>query len=186
MSLGFLLLSCKGHIPGGWQASSSAKRKFATDVLPLALQRLPPTRCKWAAGCRAAPCCSSERFCTARACTACGATTWIKQHLFCSTLCVLSRKRMCGMQLMHIWLSRCQLLAGSFTGTAAAAAAEHGAHCCHWQAALCPLNRSGMGARWCFPGDLLSGQLLQVGCVLITSLRACKNVQHPQASCPAP
>ena len=90
------------------------------------------------------------------------------------------------MQPMHIWLSKYQLLTGSFTATAAAAAAEHGAHCCHRQAALCPLDGSGMGARWCFPGDLLSGQLLQVGCVLITLLRACKNGQHPQASRLAP
>ena len=89
------------------------------------------------------------------------------------------------MQPMHIWLSRRQLLAEGLTATAAAAA-EHGAHCCHRQAALCPLDRPGMVARWCFPGDLLSGQLLQVGCVLSMSPRACKSAQHPQAPCLAP
>ena len=82
----------------------------------------------------------------------------VEQPPFCSTLRVLRRKGMCGMQPVHIWLSRRQLLVEGLTATAVAA--ERSAHCCHWQAALCPIDGPGMVARWCFPGDLLSGQLL--------------------------
>ncbi len=90
------------------------------------------------------------------------------------------------MQPMHIRLGRQLLLAERLTAMAAAAAAEYSAHCCHRQAALCPLDGPGMVARWCFPGDLLPGQLLQVGCVWIMLPRACTNGQDPQASCLAP
>ena len=154
---------------------------FATLLIfcPLAFQRLPPVRCKWLPGVVQHPSAEAKGFGTARAgtaraCTACGATTWVEQHPFCRTLCLLSRKGMCGMPPMLIWLSRRQQLAKGLTATAAAANAEHSAHCCHRQAALCPLDRPGMVARWCFPDDLLSGQLLQVGCVLIVQgLQTC-------------